>query len=330
MATTLNIEGVKRGDLFFVPLASVIVDPKENTRFAPPNRDDLDDLKQSIRVNGQMVAAEVLLLADKSVKLIAGHQRLDMLKELEAEDGMARMLKCVLFKGNEADAVRRGIEENLRRSNPTPMDDAKNIRTLMDDYGDSVEDCAKLYHKSAAWVTSKRLPLLSLPREIQLKVHSGELGVDTALTLANLPVSDAERIAVLEDATVNAAPPTPEVEPVAPTENGPGKKKGKGDKKKKGKKETVTNTDVIRAAERRNAISPDAAPARKMTEVVKFFKELAETSITGTPINDFAKDFLKWKDRRLKDETWENKLYEYTHTKLGTVVSEGKGGKAKK
>jgi hypothetical protein len=91
----------------------------------------------------------------------------------------------------------------------------------------------------------------------------------------------------------------------------------------------VTHGDIVKAAERTGALDPATAPARKMTEVVRFFKELIETSPDSSFASQFAKDFLRWKDRKLKDETFENKIYEYTHTKLGTVVSEGKGGKKK-
>src|SRR4051812_43136297 len=86
MAINLNIEGVKRGDLFFLPLTAVIATPEENTRWDAPSRDKLDELKESLRVNGQLVPAEVILTPDKTKASVhSGNQRLAMLRELEAE-----------------------------------------------------------------------------------------------------------------------------------------------------------------------------------------------------------------------------------------------------
>lgn len=346
MAITINAEGVKRGDLFFVPLNQVVVDVKKNTRFAPPSEIELAALRQSLQKNGQMVPAEVLLNPDRTVRLIAGYQRYSMLAELNAADGGDRLLKCVLFKGNEEEAVLRSIEENLRRSNPTPMDDATNIRTLMDSYGKTVEDIAAIYQKSTAWVTAKRLPLLQLPKDMQMQVHLGLISVDAAVLLVK--VAPEMRQEVLDDAKKLAPEPEPEPEPEdedaapevadpappepevpgapAPAPKAKDKKtapapapKGKAKKdppKGKAKDKGVSGTQILKAARNKaGALDPDAVPSRKLKEVKDFLQEVVDTEIAGEPIPLLCIGFLQYIAGELTDAQMSNRLEKYVKTK---------------
>jgi ParB/RepB/Spo0J family partition protein len=198
MAVNLNVEGAKRGNFFRIPLSQVQVDVEANTRFAPPSREALDELKASIKAYGQITPAEVLVLPDRRVKLISGHQRYAMLAELNAEDGQDRPLNCIPYQGNEFDAILRGIEENLRRANPSPMDHAKNIRTLRDHYAKSIEDIAAVFSRSTVWVY-QHIKLLSLDQDTQAKVHAGDIPAEAAFGLAKLDTET--RLKVIEDAT---------------------------------------------------------------------------------------------------------------------------------
>jgi ParB/RepB/Spo0J family partition protein len=324
MASTVKGEGVKRGDLFRVPLDQVVVNHEENTRFAPPNREKLDHIKNSLRVDGQMEPAEVLLLQDGRVKLIDGHQRLTLLQELEAEDGIPRLLNCVLFKGNQEEAVIRSIQHNILRSDPSPMDNAKNIRTLKSQFGKTTEEIAKLYDKSPAWII-RHERLLSLPSKRQKEIHERYLAANAAFLLAEkiapemheVVLQDAQKLAdaeagyTPEEATTEPVADAPVAEDAAPA--GPvDAKKGKATKKVAAKKAPpkVTETHIIQAAAKRGVLSGDA-PEMKMKEFKNYLQDTVDTEPTDSPIREIAKGLQKLIQRKLSQKQMDNLFQKY-------------------
>jgi hypothetical protein len=261
MAMALDVTGARRTDKgWFIPLSELIVNYEDNSRFAKPQREQIDLIKDSIKRreeefgvgNGQITPGEFAVMPNKKPRLNAGFTRFAALLELQEEDGKPREMWLVPFKGNEEEAYLRSIEENSKRNPPTPMDNAKNIRKLVEGFKWDMAKVAKFYGKSPAWV-SETLKLVALSTDEQAKVHNGEIGRDGGIFLAAKVMPEmrqqvldealqiaAERIGAMapvepdpvdppvsDDPTPDSvdAPPSPENTPVAPTPKGKGKGK---------------------------------------------------------------------------------------------------------
>ncbi|MQA73751.1 MAG: ParB/RepB/Spo0J family partition protein [Solirubrobacterales bacterium] len=114
--------------------------------------------------------------------LVAGGRRLEAVRELGWEE-----VPCVVLGDDDPNLRRiRAGSENMARSAMTASEEASELAAYMDELGLSVEEAAEAVGISAETARERRLPLLELPKRVRSKVHTGEVGVDSAMRLVRI------------------------------------------------------------------------------------------------------------------------------------------------
>ena len=172
----------KRTSTYDFDPADIKINPELNGRHVLP---DIQWLMKDILERGQL--QPVAIRSDGGTPILcAGFSRWRAVSEInkgrEPKDRLK--LRCVYYKGNEADGFLANIAENRKRNDCTPIDDAYNIARL-ERYGRTVEQIAEFYGESAAWV-SGRLALVELCQEGQDRVTAGTLKPTAAIAIAKL------------------------------------------------------------------------------------------------------------------------------------------------
>jgi ParB-like chromosome segregation protein Spo0J len=283
MATKINAgDDMKRGDFFFVDPYQVIVKDELRGRHTPPTEQQIVDMAMSMSDNGQRQAVECRKIENDKLLLNLGFTRTAAARLLregftvegkEYKDAEFK-LKVVLSDANDEQAFKNNIVENAHRNATSPMDDAYNQHRLRDKYGMADDEIGKLYRYTDPNKVDRYRKLLSLEKVFQDQVHSGELPVDGAIQLLELPA--ASREAAVKAAT-NA-------------------KTGK-----------VVATQV-RAQVREHHLSDDNNPnaggstgtgkaknlTRSMREVRAFFQAIVDDESSNERDTEFAKTFLAY------------------------------------
>lgn len=336
MAFKIEAEGSKAtGREFLVPLDKIVIGENLARAMDPPP-DVFEPFYQSILKDGQRQSAEVQLLTDKRVKLVDGYQRYRALKRKEKETGEAQLMKVSVFQGNDEEAFFRSVSANKDRIPPTPIDEAKQIRIMMEKYGKSIDEVCKIFGgKSPAWVTTQRLPLLNLSKKEQMLLVTNFYKVDTALVMAKLTAThtEEEREEILKDAVQieskekgleqpveipseqemqqklqAVAEPTPE--PVVESNGKGGKATKKAPAPAKNAAGAVSASSVLRAATERNVYSDGAAPELKMKELKAYIFDVLEEH-ADDPIGEFYKELEKFIQRKNTRKQMDNRNQKY-------------------
>ena len=101
-----------------IPLEQIVSDALFRDRMVL-NKDELDELRDSIRANGLRLPIEVFRLEDDAYGLISGYRRLMVMRELyqEAKDPAFATIKAILrAPGSSADRFAAVVEENEVRA----------------------------------------------------------------------------------------------------------------------------------------------------------------------------------------------------------------------
>jgi ParB family chromosome partitioning protein len=98
----------------------------------------------------------------------------------------------VIIEASDAEALQLAIIENVQRADLNPLEEAEGYRALMEQFGNSQDDIAKIIGKSRSHVANT-LRLLKLPETIKTYIHSGKLSAGAARML--IGQRDAERLA---------------------------------------------------------------------------------------------------------------------------------------
>jgi ParB family chromosome partitioning protein len=157
------------------------------------------ELKHSIRENGLLQPILVRTDGARHV-LIAGHRRLEAVRELAVEsphDPRWRKILAIERDTDERTAEALSLIENLQRQDLDPLEEAGAYVRLRDAYGLSLGAVADLVHRSKMHV-SRRVRLVSDPA-LQEAVSSGQLAVSSAERLLRAPKET--RAALVQRAT---------------------------------------------------------------------------------------------------------------------------------
>jgi ParB family chromosome partitioning protein len=98
----------------------------------------------------------------------------------------------VIIEANDAEALQLAIIENVQRADLNPLEEADGYRALIEEFGNSQDEIAKIVGKSRSHVANT-LRLLKLPETIKSYIHAGKLFAGHARMLIGQP--DAERLA---------------------------------------------------------------------------------------------------------------------------------------
>jgi len=150
---------------------------------------ELDELVASLRERGiiqPIVVRAVRGVAD-GYEIVAGERRWRA-----AQRAGLHEVPVVVIEATDAEALQLAIIENVQRADLNPLEEAEGYRALMDEFGNSQEEIARIVGKSRSYVANT-LRLLKLSDPVKAYIHSGKLTAGHARMLVGEP--NAEELA---------------------------------------------------------------------------------------------------------------------------------------
>src|SRR5579862_2783786 len=150
---------------------------------------ELDELAASLRERGiiQPIVARPVRGAADSYEIIAGERRWRA-----AQRAGLHEVPVVIIEATDAEALQMAIIENVQRADLNPLEEADGYRALMDEFGNTQDEVAKIVGKSRSHVANT-VRLLKLPETVKAHIHSGKLSAGHARMLIGQP--NAEQLA---------------------------------------------------------------------------------------------------------------------------------------
>jgi ParB/RepB/Spo0J family partition protein len=187
MAVQFNVEHKRTSEYRFYP-EDVTINPDLNGRHELPN---IDWLIADILVRGQSTPVVVRNNGGSPV-LVAGFSRWRAISEINRLElaPVKLQLRATYVQCSEAESFLINIAENRMRNPTTPLDDAHNIKRLLNVYGMTEEQVAQTYFptavtekelKEARTFVNDRIALISLTPEAAEAVRSGRVKSNSAV-----------------------------------------------------------------------------------------------------------------------------------------------------
>jgi ParB family transcriptional regulator, chromosome partitioning protein len=153
-----------------------------NPRRAFPNA-ELDELAASLRERGiiQPIVARPVRGSADTYEIIAGERRWRA-----AQRAGLHEVPVVIIEATDAEALQLAIIENVQRADLNPLEEAEGYRALMEEFGNSQDEIARIIGKSRSHVANT-LRLLKLPESIKSYISSGQLSAGHARMLIGQP-----------------------------------------------------------------------------------------------------------------------------------------------
>ena len=150
-------------------------------------KESLKELAQSIKEYGIL---EPILVRKKGkfYEIIAGHRRVEAAKIAGLEK-----VPCLLVEVDDKKALPLALVENLQREDLNPIERALSFKDLIEKYGFSQKEIAKLLGKSKEYVANT-LRLLKLDDEIKESLKKGEISEGHARALLMFPQEERKNI----------------------------------------------------------------------------------------------------------------------------------------
>jgi len=150
---------------------------------------ELDELVASLRERGiiQPIIARPVRGTAEAYEIIAGERRWRA-----AQRAGLHEVPVVIIEASDAEALQIAIIENVQRADLNALEEAEGYRALMDEFGNSQEEIAKIIGKSRSHVANT-LRLLKLPEMVKAYIQAGKLSAGHARMLISQP--NAEELA---------------------------------------------------------------------------------------------------------------------------------------
>lgn len=158
-------------------------------RYQPRSQMDegaLYELAESIKSQGVMQPVLVRALADGKFEIIAGERRTRAAR-LAGLDTVPVLVKDV----DDRSALAMALIENLQREDLNPLEEARGIARLIDEFGYTHEQAGQAVGRSRT-ATSNLLRLLNLASAVQTMLLAGDIDMGHARAL--LPLDKAQQI----------------------------------------------------------------------------------------------------------------------------------------
>lgn len=183
------------GSLAVLPVDQIHPHPKNIRHNAVAD----DELVESIRAQGLLQPLVVAPIGGDELgpnnsgpayRLIAGHRRLDGIIKAGIDHATAVIRRDLT---NEADQVAAMLVENGRRADLTPLEEAEGYGQLRFDFGWKAAEIAKAAGHSVDTI-NRRLKLLKLDEKVKKTVDTGQLNIDDAIAVAELPKAEQAKV----------------------------------------------------------------------------------------------------------------------------------------
>jgi ParB family transcriptional regulator, chromosome partitioning protein len=150
---------------------------------------ELDELAASLRERGiiQPIVVRQIRGAIDGYEIIAGERRWRA-----AQRAGLHEVPVVVIEATDAEALQLAIIENVQRADLNPLEEAEGYRALIEEFGNSQEEIAKIVGKSRSYVANT-LRLLKLSDPVKAYIHSGKLTAGHARMLVG--EANAEQLA---------------------------------------------------------------------------------------------------------------------------------------
>ncbi len=162
------------------------------SRFQPRqlfDDDTLNDLAESIKQYG--ILQPLLVREDPDnegcYEIIAGERRWRAAQKAQIHE-----VPIIILNIDEIEAFKIALIENLQREDLNPLDEALGYQRLLDKFGQTQEELAKVIGRSRSHIANM-LRMLKLPQNVQLHLSNGELSMGHVRTL--ITVDNPEELA---------------------------------------------------------------------------------------------------------------------------------------
>ena len=153
------------------------------------SEESLEELTASIKSQGVIQPLIVRKTSAGNFELVAGERRLRASK-------MAGLTEVPIVAKDLSDEeiIKMGLIENLQREDLNPLDEAKGIQRLQQEFNVTQEDLGLSLGKSRTAITNS-LRLLQLAKPVQTMLEEGSLSMGHARPLLTLPEAIQEKFA---------------------------------------------------------------------------------------------------------------------------------------
>ena len=153
------------------------------------SEESLEELTASIKSQGVIQPLIVRKTSAGNFELVAGERRLRASK-------MAGLTEVPIIVKDLSDEeiIKMGLIENLQREDLNPLDEAKGIQRLQQEFNVTQEDLGLSLGKSRTAITNS-LRLLQLAKPVQMMLEEGSLSMGHARPLLTLPEAIQEKFA---------------------------------------------------------------------------------------------------------------------------------------
>lgn len=171
-------------ELIEVEIGCIRVNPYQPRRFF--NQEELEDLAASIQNVGLIHPPSARPLENGLYEIISGERRF-------RASQLAGLKRIPLLVKREAAAfsAQAALIENIQRVDLNPIEIAKALKSLINEFGYHQEELAQRIGKKRSTIANY-LRLLSLPKKIQEGVASGEISMGHAKAILSLEELDQQ------------------------------------------------------------------------------------------------------------------------------------------
>ena len=146
----------------------------------------IEELAASIKEKG-FLQPVVVRKSGAGFEVIAGERRLKAARKL----GLAR-IPVIIKDVDDKEALVLALVENIQREELNAIEEAESFRRLVEDFGHTQEDVARMVSKDRATVANL-IRLLKLPKEMQRAIVDGKITAGHARALLSVEAPGAQK-----------------------------------------------------------------------------------------------------------------------------------------
>ncbi len=173
-----NMAIVSQNEITYLPVAWIKPNPYQPRYFF--ERESIKDLAESIRQYGVLQPICVRMLNCHSYEIIYGERRLKACKSL----GIF-YIPCIVADICDKDSAAISLAENIQGAALNFFEEARGIFNIINDYGYSIQETAKILGKKETYIKEK-LEILKLPYECRRDIIEGGLSEEFALAFSEI------------------------------------------------------------------------------------------------------------------------------------------------